>query len=56
MLPAVEAAQQVMLRVLTPEEAEEFLRLFRKAIGAEGEARVKEFKPATTAGQAPLPG
>jgi DNA-binding MarR family transcriptional regulator len=32
--PVVEAAQQVMLRGLTPEEADEFLRLFRKAIAA----------------------
>jgi DNA-binding MarR family transcriptional regulator len=33
-VPAVEAAQAVMLRGLTPEEAAEFLRLFRKAISA----------------------
>jgi DNA-binding MarR family transcriptional regulator len=33
-VPAVEAAQQIMLRGLTGEEAEEFLRLFRKAIAA----------------------
>ncbi len=33
-VPAVEAAQDVMLRGLTPEEAAEFLRLFRKAISA----------------------
>jgi DNA-binding MarR family transcriptional regulator len=32
--PAVEAAQQTMLRGLTQEEAEEFLRLLRKAIAA----------------------
>lgn len=33
-VPAVEAAQAVMLRGLTAEEAAEFLRLFRKAISA----------------------
>jgi DNA-binding MarR family transcriptional regulator len=33
-VPAVEAAQDVMLRGLTQEETEEFLRLFRKAINA----------------------
>jgi DNA-binding MarR family transcriptional regulator len=33
-VPAVEAAQAVMLRGLTPKEAAEFLRLFRKAISA----------------------
>lgn len=32
--PAVDAAQRVMLRGLTAEEAEQFLRLFRKAIDA----------------------
>ena len=32
--PAVEAAQRVMLRGLTADEAAEFMRLFRKAIAA----------------------
>ncbi|OHV79014.1 transcriptional regulator [Rhizobium sp. LCM 4573] len=35
--PAVEAAQRVMLRGLTKEEVEEFMRLLRKAIAAGNE-------------------
>jgi DNA-binding MarR family transcriptional regulator len=35
--PAVDAAQQVMVRGLTPQEAEELMRLLRKAIDAGNE-------------------
>jgi DNA-binding MarR family transcriptional regulator len=35
--PAVEAAQRIMLRGLTADEADEFLRLLRKAIAAGNE-------------------
>jgi hypothetical protein len=35
--PAVEAAQQIMLRGLTEKEAQELMRLLRKAIAAGNE-------------------
>jgi DNA-binding MarR family transcriptional regulator len=48
--PAVEAAQRIMLRGLTPDEADELLRLLRKAIAAGNElSRAPLREPSTDA-------
>ena len=47
--PAVEAAQRIMLRGLTVEEAEAFLRLLRKAIAAGNELSRAPLREASTA-------
>src|SRR3954454_4700118 len=44
--PAVEAAQRIMLRGLTAEEAEQFMRLLRKAIAAGNELSRAPLRPA----------
>ena len=46
--PAVEAAQRIMLRGLTADEAEEFLRLLRKAIAAGNELSRAPLREAST--------
>jgi DNA-binding MarR family transcriptional regulator len=46
--PAVQAAQRIMLRGLTTSEADEFLRLLRKAIAAGNELSRAPFREAST--------
>ena len=46
--PAVEAAQRIMLRGLTADEADKFLRLLRKAIAAGNELSRAPFREAST--------
>jgi DNA-binding MarR family transcriptional regulator len=46
--PAVEAAQRIMLRGLTADEAEQFLRLLRKAIAAGNELSRAPLREAST--------
>src|ERR1700687_5630649 len=46
--PAVEAAQRIMLRGLTAREADEFLRLWRKAIAAGNELSRAPLRRAST--------
>ena len=48
--PAVEAAQRIMLRGLTAAEAEEFMRLLRKAIAAGNELSRAPLREASTEG------
>jgi DNA-binding MarR family transcriptional regulator len=50
--PAVEAAQRIMLRGLTANEAEEFLRLLRKAIAAGNELSRAPLREAPAASSA----
>jgi DNA-binding MarR family transcriptional regulator len=46
--PAVEAAQRIMLRGLSKDEADEFLRLLRKAIAAGNELSRAPFRSTST--------
>lgn len=46
--PAVQAAQRIMLRGLTADEAEQFLRLLRKAIAAGNELSRAPLRTAST--------
>ena len=50
-MPAVEAAQQIMLRGLTEKEARELMRLLRKAIAAGNELSRAPLKAAAAAGR-----
>ncbi len=52
--PAVEAAQRIMLRGLTAKEANEFMRLLRKAIDAGNDlSRAPQREVSTDAGKTP---